>query len=81
VGFTSPVFLEYFNELEVPLPLGHLIISGYVRNISNHENIMVSETSPPLLDFLYLIMPLFPNKGVDNNGCGFIFRAKFGCLI
>jgi hypothetical protein len=61
VGFTSPVFLEYFNDLEVPLPLGHLIISGYVSNISNHENIMVSIgfTSPlglSLLDYA-LISP------------------------
>jgi hypothetical protein len=80
VGFTSPVFLEYFNELEVPLPLGHLIISGYIRNISNHENIVVSVgfTSPL---GLYLIVPLFPNRGVDNNGCGFISIAKFGCLL
>jgi hypothetical protein len=70
LGFIKSDFLEYFNEMEVPLSPGNLIIiTGYVRNVS----IMITSDlsigyicSLDFLDptyFLYLMVLLYPKEG------------------
>jgi hypothetical protein len=47
--FTNPVFLEYFNKLEVLLHPRNFIITGYIRNINKNSSIRVSPGFIPLL--------------------------------